>query len=163
MTQNLHVINYEAVVAELRKGLYALDSEVALCCSTTRSRALAEFRTIGLTACRQRGKTKWMVDSAIKDVEKTLVVFPNSEYAENFKSMWLNKWGETRPLPTIWYGPLYPADDRRGMSPYLEDLNQFSEVYIDDSNYYFSRWRHGKTYRALDKLCSDDVVITLIG
>lgn len=162
MKQNLNFLNYEAVALELSKGLQPLSSEVVIRCNLTRAQAMAEYRTIGFTGVRQTGKTRFIASKAEQDVETTLIVFPNRASARQFTADWAVLMGNT-PMPTLWAGPLYPSDDRRGMSPVLEDKRQFKRVFIDDAQAYFSRYRHGKFYRAMAELCDDDVIITHVG
>jgi hypothetical protein len=162
MKQNLNFLNYEAVAAELSSYLVELDSPVAMRTSMTRAQKLAEFRTIGFNGCRQTGKTRFIHTSAAKNPSETIIVFAEKTTREQFIREWDNL-NPGVPMPVLWAGPLYQIDKRRGMSPVLKDEPQFRRVYIDNATTYFNMYRHGELYRALGKLCYDDVIITHVG
>jgi hypothetical protein len=84
-------INYDAIAQELKRGL--VDPDVAGpidCLALDKPMALKEFFTLGIGGPRQTGKTKWMIESLIRDPLSRLVVLNLSlqEAAVNYLSMY---------------------------------------------------------------------------
>lgn len=162
MKLDLNFINYEAIVAELSKSLRSFDHPMVKAAGFDRTTWLSENRTIGFRTGRQTGSTGYIF-SGVKDPKTALVIFGDVGMAEVFKLSWPNaRPGE--PLPVCWVGPFYPKDDagRRGIGVPMEPGLLFEQVFVDDAMRYFSSWKYAKTYKALNEVVSNDVVITLI-
>lgn len=155
-------VNYNAVVEELLKGVVALDSDRALCINGPRYQAIAEFRTIGFRGTRQTGMTHAVRNLALRDTGKTLIIFPDLTLRDAFEQRWEQELSGV-PKPFIWGGAFYSEQERRGKWPILGDCRQFDTVIIDDASRYFGLFSYDKTFRAIDGVASDNVVVYLAG
>jgi len=156
-------VDYDAVVEVLMKGVVALDSDIAQCINGPRHIQIAEFRTIGFTGTRQTGKTNWMRDFAARHPDETLIIFHDSLLSTDFQRRWELTMGGTRQ-PSVYRGPFYQADDRRGISfnP-IRVPGQFKYILIDDANRYFAKYSHNKTFKGIAEVVGDDVIVILVG
>lgn len=156
-------VDYNAVVEELIKGIVPLDSDTAQRINGPRHIQLAEFRTVGFTGTRQTGKTKWMLDFAAKHPDETLIIFHDSMMRMVFEQRWKTTMGDARQ-PSLFRGPFYPTDDRRGISfSPIRAPGQFKYVLIDDANRYFAKYSHNKTFKGIAEVVDDDVIVILVG
>lgn len=65
-------INYDAIAQELKRGLVANETTAA-CLGHDKPMTLKELYTLAFGGPRQTGKTKWMIESLIRDPDSRLV------------------------------------------------------------------------------------------
>lgn len=65
-------VNYDAIAQELKRGLVANETTAA-CLGIDKPMVLKELYTLAFGGPRQTGKTKWMIESLIRDPDSRLV------------------------------------------------------------------------------------------
>lgn len=66
-------VNYDAIAQELKRGLVKPDSGIAMCLGPDKETVLRELFTLGIGGPRQTGKTKWLIESLIRDPNSRLI------------------------------------------------------------------------------------------
>lgn len=152
------IINYDAVVQELIKGIQINDNrDTATCLGLDKTdwRYFTELRTVGFSIPRQLGASGWLVNQFIRhDLGDALVVVRDTTTRRYF----LERLGD--------------RDAYKHSSPHVivADPTNFEKlhytyryVYIDDASLLFAtRMKHAPFHRALAPHVTDNVVIVRI-
>lgn len=127
---------------------------------------IREYRTLGLTAPRQSGKTEWIIrNSRIND----LIIVCTENHKTDVKTR-LEKYSKENPelrkqIPdTMIWSEIIEGHFR----PYLEGQFHkspplFKRVFVDDASYVFKKIKQKKLFEEIEKNCPDDVVFYHIG
>lgn len=102
-------INYDAIAQELKRGLVKPDSNIAMGLGPNKETVLRELFTLGMGGPRQTGKTKWIIESLIRDPNSRLIAL-NTTMREAiitqlsaYSSLDQNREGDKPQPDAIWH------------------------------------------------------------
>lgn len=152
-------INIEQIAQALESTLVSERSQKAKEFDWRRESILTEFRTIGFHLTRQTGKTTWIIDRVVKEPKTSLVLLSSPVLEYDFKRKLEVRHGEVPEELRIIAGKAY----ERGFKDWMR-VRPIDRIYIDDSLFYFSKWRRQKTIAALlaNFMLSNDPIIYLV-
>ena len=102
-------INYDAIAQELKRGLVKPDDHIAMCLGPNKETVLRELFTLGMGGPRQTGKTKWMIESLIRDPNSRLIALNTTmreaiiNQLSAYSSLDQNREGDKPRPDAIWH------------------------------------------------------------